>query len=231
MEGRHPRVSRANRGVLSAVIAAALLPAVVRGQPHTQAESRRYLSAGIAAVYAHRTWDLPDAAAAAPHAALGLVRNDRYVFEIEFSKPTSITHVEEGAFSLPREGGPSGQASSQIVTSRRVYRQTVPYSISLLLGRRLPPWGAARVTLSGGLSSQARKDATTVELPDLSTSGPSGLRVQRSERTRYVGALTGGADLAVTVTRRIEIVPQMRVTWWGLQGVTLRSGVSARWTF
>lgn len=193
---------------------------------------RRYLSAGLAAVYAHHTWDFPGATAFSPSAGFGLVPNDRYTFEIELSRPTpNMTHVEEGVFSLAPRGASPDQVDSRMVTSRREYSQEVPFSISVLLGRRLRPWGRSRVALLGGLSSQARRDITTIELPDLSASGPSELRVQRSERTRYVGALTGGVDLAITLPPRAAIVPQVRLAWWGLEGVTFRSGVSVRWAF
>jgi hypothetical protein len=193
-----------------------------------------HVSAGLAGDVRHTSNF--DAAGFSANAAVGVFVNDRFSLELELVRPApNRTHIEQVQFLVAPAS--ADEERNPLVTSRREYRLAVPMAISGLVARHLHRRGRYRVGLLGGVSVQLRQDRVVIALPELPISGSNADRLQRSGRTRVWRGLSTGADLAIAVTPRLAIVPQLRFDWWGVgdsgpaADIGLRSGVSAQWSF
>ncbi len=88
--------------------------------------------------------------------------------------------------------------------------------LSALMELRLPPTGRIQVALVGG-PSVIREDTLQREA-NQTTSGPQvtgtfGPFGPETSFGRWTGGVTGGADAAIRVGRRVQIVPEFRLHW------------------
>ena len=117
--------------------------------------------------------------------------------------------------------------TGQPTSSLYVRETTRVASYSILLARQLGRDRSPHVELLGGLSDMLFSSKGNSVLRLRSADGSIRLIEDEFDDTEHSMALTIGLDGVLPLTRRIDLVPQVRADWAGL-GALFRGGISVR---
>ena len=170
--------------------------------------------------------------------AVGTFVSPRVSLELEVARPGSFpTNVERHApvdiSDDLRKQLAAGELEALMQSGRTEELGRVAYSAAGLVGFHPKPWGRVRLGLRAGLGVQHLAWSQTQYVVVVHAPGSYTLQAEPSGSNDRLGMkLVVGIEGAIAVTRRLAIVPEIRVHLpLGYSDSALRPAIGARWTF